>query len=794
MVFQGNELSIGLILAAWLTWVGLGSRLAAAMVHRTGHPVTLFALSAAGLLLVLPATILLARSLRSFFPVLPGAYLSLMDMTVSCFVLMAPACLLLGAQFVLLSRVWREKDRAEDTAGASKTYIGEATGNMLGGLLFTFLLVRCLNALQSAVLAGMLMLAAVLLMSWKAAPAESMPARLRPALWALLLSAACAFPFLGHVDQWAYRLQWRYFTPQHRLAETHQSKHGAIAVVQHDGQYTFYQSGHLVFSTAGPGEAAPGLEEQEAVNFAHLAMVQHTRPERLLLIGGGLRGTLGEIARHPVERIDYIELDEALTAAARPYLPAATLEALADPRVRLVHGDGRLFVKTSRDKYDLIIVDVPDPATAVLNRYYTREFFREAAALLNPGGVLVTGAVSTPDLRSIALANRNAAIYHTLGSVFSRVLPAGERFIVFVATNSPGQVSVDADVLQERYQAREIVAGGFTDRHFYTLLEPGQLRRVNWIIRNHGRSRGAHLAGPEPGPLFPPSPAEQEHAEQQLPPVEQRYFINSDFKPIGYYYTLMFWDELTRSGSGRTFHWLLRVQPWWILSLCGAPLLVVLFLRFAAKRAGHRPAAPTRFAVLFAVFTTGLSTMALQIALLFSFQSIYGFVYETVGLIVAMFMGGLALGALITHRRVADKTSLITLAGVQLLIALLAACIAAVLPRAAEVQSPAAVFIFFSILTFVAGVINGVDFPLSTACLMSLYRHADKSAGTVYGVELFGACTGAALASAVVAPVLGITACCLLAGAANAAAFVVLIISVCGRYGSCLRSASPPAD
>jgi spermidine synthase len=194
----------------------------------------------------------------------------------------------------------------------------------------------------------------------------------------------------------------------------------------------------------------------------------------------------------------------------------------------------------------------------------------------------------------------------------------------------------------------------------------------------------------------------------------------------------------------------------------------------AASLASKRP--DTHFAVLFTVFTTGLSTMALQIALLFSFQSIYGFVYEMVGLIVAMFMGGLALGTLFTHRYIADKANLHTLARVQLLIALMASLVAVVLPKVAIVTSPAIVFLLFLMLTFVSGLINGVDFPLSAACCMALNQRAEKSAGTVYSMELFGACVGAALASALVAPILGIVACCLLAGIANGTAFVVLLI------------------
>jgi len=275
-------------------------------------------------------------------------------------------------------------------------------------------------------------------------------------------------------------------------------------------------------------------------------------------------------------------------------------------------------------------------------------------------------------------------------------------------------------------------------------------------------------------PLHPGTIAEQERADDYLPPVEREYFINSDFKPIGYYYTLMFWDDRARTGHREAFKWLLYLKYWWVLPLVGLPLLAVIGLRTAAHRFMKRP--DTRFAVPFAVFTTGLSTMALQIALLFSFQSVYGFVYEMVGLIIAIFMGGLALGTITTHRYVADKANVRTLAGIQLLIALVACLIAVVLPRAAAVPSPALVFLLFSTLTFTAGYINGVDFPLATACCMALYRRAETSAGTVYGIELFGACVGAVLASVAVAPILGIVACCLLAGIANGTAFAVLLI------------------
>lgn len=774
MVFHGNELSIGIILAAWLAWVGAGSGLGVLLALRSSNPLRLLALSAVGIFLLLPLTIWLIRGLRRFFAILPGAYLSLPDIIVSSLLILAPICLLLGVLFVLLSKLWREKEGAKGSSGARKVYLVEASGNMLGGLLFTFLLVHYLNAFQAGFISGILLLLAVSLLYRKPESTEQ-KLKYRRLKWLLPTLAVLSLPFLYSLDKQAHRLQWQSFMPQHQLVEARQSKHGTIAVVRRKDQYSFFQSGHLIFSTAGPKTSTPGFEKQEAVHFAHLAMVQHPEPRRVLLIGGGLRGTLSEILRHSVEKIDYIELDSMLTAMARPYISPATSRALDDPRVQLVHADGRLFVRLAEKKYDMIIVDLPDPITAALNRFYTREFFREATGLLQPGGVFVIGTSSTPDLRGTAIANRNATIYHTLNSVFTRVLAAGEHFMFYFATNTPEHISLEPAELIRRHEKRGIQADGFSAQHFFTLLPESQLRRVNWIVSNHGRDRDAHLTGPGLVPVSVASVNEQERMKKELPPIVARYFVNTDLRPIAYYYTLMFWDDLTRPGAGETFRWLLRIQLWWIFLVLIIPVLAALFLRIFAKDGGKRE--EVNFGVLYSAFVAGLSSMVMQIAMLFTFQSAYGFVFEMLGLIMALFMGGLALGTYLSHRKIGDRANLAVLGISQLISTLFAVATAFLLPQAAIMQSLSLLFVFFSALTFIAGLINGFIFALSVACYSPLGRQAEKTTGAIYGVELFGACLGAVVVGTAVAPILGIASSFLLAGIANATALLVLLIT-----------------
>ncbi len=775
MVFHGNELSIGLIFAAWMAWMGLGSYLGGTISSRYARTANLLRASAVGLLLTLPVTIVLIRELRNLIVVPPAAQLSLLDIAISSALLMAPACLFMGMHFVYVVKLWREADKSTDSSATGKTYISEALGSALGGIIFTTFLIHVLNPLQTVAAAALVLLLVVLLSQGLI--------RSRPWIasvgFAVLVGIVLAL--MVPLDQWAHNRHWQHFLPRHELLDMRPSKYGNIAVVRYADQYTFYQSGQLVFSTAGADELRPGWEAQDSVAFAHLAMVQYKDPQRVLLLGGGLGGTLGEITKHPVTAIDYVELDEVLLQAARPHLPAATLDALADPRVRLLHGDARLYVKTAATEYDLIIVDLPDPATAVLNRYYTKEFFAEAASLLGPNGVLVLHSSSTPQLHRTAVANRNAAIYHTLRSVFEHVVVAGDRVLVYIASQDGQQPNVDPVVLRQRYEERGIVTDGFAGSHFHTWLEPTSVRRVNWILRNHGRTATAHLTGPGPQPLLPGSLEEQALQEAELPSVHQRYFINSDFKPIGYFYTLMLWDDITRPFHQSILPMLLHARSWWVLPVAAVPLLLMLVVVLGIHRQTSNQRAlrrvGIRLAVLTTVLTTGMSTMMLQITLLFAFQSVYGFVYELVGLITAFFMLGLAGGAWLAHRSLVRRFSLSMLAVIQLLMALVCLVLWLGLPVIVTLRSPAFLFGLFAAVTATAGLINGVDFPVAAACYTALHRQPEKSAGVIYAGELFGACISAALASTVVVPIFGVGAAFLVAAGVSGIACLLLLIA-----------------
>ncbi len=162
------------------------------------------------------------------------------------------------------------------------------------------------------------------------------------------------------------------------LLDTRDSPYGRITVETHAGQVSVFTDDSLSFETEGT----------ETELFAHLSALQQANPQRILVLGGGLDGTVRELLRHRPARIDAIEMNRVLITMVRSRLPDTIRNSLSDPAVRLITADPRRFLKESGPAYDLILIGMPEPSSGQTNRFYTQEFFRECAARLTPDGVI----------------------------------------------------------------------------------------------------------------------------------------------------------------------------------------------------------------------------------------------------------------------------------------------------------------------------------------------------------------------------------------------------------------------
>jgi len=120
-------------------------------------------------------------------------------------------------------------------------------------------------------------------------------------------------------------------------------------------------------------------------------------PASVLIAGGGEGATIKEVLRHQsVTEVILVDLDPEVVHACREHLPEWHQGAFDDPRVKVFYDDARKFIENSDKKFDLIILDLPEPFDGgTVPLLYTKEFYQTIFDHLTETGSMVTQATST---------------------------------------------------------------------------------------------------------------------------------------------------------------------------------------------------------------------------------------------------------------------------------------------------------------------------------------------------------------------------------------------------------------
>jgi spermidine synthase len=152
--------------------------------------------------------------------------------------------------------------------------------------------------------------------------------------------------------------------------------------------------------------------------LAHVPMLHHPCPKRVLIIGGGDGGTLGEVLKHPeVEEAVLVDIDGEVIRVSRQYFPRLA-SAMDHPKAKVIVGDGLAYVEEAAargETFDVILVDSTDPVDAAVE-LFTEKFYRQCAALLGEGGILVPQSDSP-----VFYMDRVCGVVETLGRCFANV-------------------------------------------------------------------------------------------------------------------------------------------------------------------------------------------------------------------------------------------------------------------------------------------------------------------------------------------------------------------------------------
>ena len=684
--FSGNEMVFGIILGNWLLLTGIGTWLGRT-AGRLANPRKLLP---AGLALVAVLPLAQVVVLRAFHNAvfIRGATVGATGTVAGSFVLLLPYCLATGYLLTLACVILAP---GEGPAAMGRVYIADSLGSIVGGAVFSFVLIRYFDHF------GILCFPALLNLAMAGVVAALFGCRLSLAVVAAMAAGLVALLLWCDGDAVSTALEY----PGQKIVFRANSPYGRLLVTHSAGQFTFIENGLPLFSTNNTEQ----IEET-----VHYAMAQRPDARHVLLVSGGVAGAANEILKYGPSRLTYVELDPLIVEAGREIVP----ENLADPRIHVVNTDGRLFIRQTDERFDVVIVDVPEPSTSQINRFYTSEFFGEVKRVLKPGGVVSFSPGSYANYVSPQLARMLASAGRTAKNAFRNLLVIPGGRVSFLA--SDGELFADIAARIER----KGIPTRLVERHYLDAM------------------------------LAPDRIADMSRA------LAQPAAVNRDFSPVLYYYHLMHWMGQFRVRFGLLEGALLAALGVYLLRLRPVPLVI---------------------------FVSGFAASALEVVLLFGFQILYGSVYRQLGVIVTLFMAGLAAGAWVAVRAkggelpAEQSRAKSLLAGLAFGIAAFALALPLVLAGLGRAGTgPLAltgVQVTIAGLTLLLAILIGMGFPI--ACRVR-FGNGAATASKLYTADFVGASLGALLSSTFLIPLVGVTGVCLLTAGLNILGGTMLIL------------------
>jgi spermidine synthase len=443
--FQGNEFVIALILFNWLILGGIGTILCR-RITRSFWTATASGLGWLSLLLAgLPAVQILAiRYLRNVF-FIHGTSVGFYSILIYSFLVTAPYCLMIG--FVLPYSLFVIRTSNPDYPGA-RIYITDNLGDVSGGALFSFVLVLWVSPMTAVFLSNLPLLLSVILLFHQFSRGRLVVylgtvATLSVLVFGMFLETSSLVP------------------PESKLAYYSESRYGRIEVLKDQEQFTLFVGGVPLFSSQNLNLA------EETVHYP-LSQVDSVRNILLISAEGGM---MAEIEKYHPASVDYVELDPKVAEVEFRF---GLIKKI--PGLTIIHQDGRAYLEKSKKMYDAIIVNLSEPDTFQINRFFTDRFFAMARRHLVRHGVLSFAMKGFDNYLAEPQRQKLSSVYNTVSDYFDHVMLLPGEKIFFLCSSRPINTDIPRLLDQKGITTRYIKG------YYYGNVTTERIDRLNALI------------------------------------------------------------------------------------------------------------------------------------------------------------------------------------------------------------------------------------------------------------------------------------------------------------------------
>lgn len=317
--------------------------------------------------------------------------------------------ILVGAEIPLVMRMLQ--GRIEFSELISRVFSFDYIGALLASVIFPIWLVPRLGLEKTSLLFGIFNIIIALVAVYKLAPRRSSG----PLKWAgftALFILVILFAFSQKITQ---NTEKEHYGERIILSQT--SPYQRIILTESGGNLRLFLNGNLQFSSKD--------EYRYHESLVHPAAQLSDRIDRALILGGGDGMALRELLKYTaVSEILLVDLDAAMTTlfTKNPRLRSLNNSSLTNPKVRIRNEDAFRFLRETKNIYDLIIVDFPDPSNFSIGKLYSDVFYSELKKHLADSGTAViqcTSPWAAPSSfwcieNTIRSVNLNTLPFHTL--------------------------------------------------------------------------------------------------------------------------------------------------------------------------------------------------------------------------------------------------------------------------------------------------------------------------------------------------------------------------------------------
>ncbi|MDQ1098644.1 MULTISPECIES: polyamine aminopropyltransferase [Chryseobacterium] len=289
---------------------------------------------------------------------------------------------LVGVEIPLLMNILKDRVQFKDLV--SNVFAFDYIGALLASILFPLVLIPHLGIVKTPLFFGLINISIAIFLCFYLKRELSSPVSLKFKAIGAFLLLLVLFIFSDRLLSYSEEKLYG-----ENIIFTKSSPYQRIVLTRNNREFRLYLNNNLQFSSTDE------YRYHEALVHPALSMARNIR--NILVLGGGDGFAVRELLKYrDVRHITLVDLDEQMTSFFKNNETMRRLNqnSLSDPKVAIINKDAYIWVKENKQKWDVIIIDFPDPSNYSLGKLYSQQFYKELEKLTTPDTKIVIQTTS----------------------------------------------------------------------------------------------------------------------------------------------------------------------------------------------------------------------------------------------------------------------------------------------------------------------------------------------------------------------------------------------------------------